>query len=154
LAVNKALLERAEVELKYGMPPEVPVVVIPRVPEPVTGEPDVPKIEVAGTLNATDVTVPVPVGAAQVPSARRKLVVPPAEAGTKPCSDEVKRFSIAVTWAAVRSDGLAEPPVLLPLRVLAGMFDKNLFLICDKRFPFYLLRGNPIQGSFSISTGL
>lgn len=40
------------------MPPEVPVVVSPRVPELVTGDPVTPKIEAAGTLSPTEVTVP------------------------------------------------------------------------------------------------
>ena len=48
------LSARAEI----WMPPLVPVVVRPRLPEVVTGEPVTPKIEVAGTVRPTLVTPP------------------------------------------------------------------------------------------------
>lgn len=59
----------------------VPLKVTARVPDVVIGEPDTDRND--GTDIATDVTVPEPLGgAANVPSARRKFVVPPPEAGT------------------------------------------------------------------------
>jgi hypothetical protein len=58
LAVRAAEEESCDVELKKGTPPLVPVVVNANVPVPVTGDPLTPKILDAGTLNPTDVTVP------------------------------------------------------------------------------------------------
>ena len=65
----KAELASDVLPLKYGMPPEVPLAAIARVPVVVTGEPDT--VKMPGTLRATEVTLPLPAGAAQVPSARR-----------------------------------------------------------------------------------
>jgi hypothetical protein len=66
----------------------------------------------------TVVTVPpVPDGAAHVPSALKKFVEPPPEAGAKPLRDEVKTGRIALTCATVKSIGFAVEPVLLPLIV-------------------------------------
>jgi hypothetical protein len=69
------------------------------VPDPVTGDPDTDKM-LTGAERPTEVTVPEP-ATAQVPSARRKLVVPPPEAGTKPCREELNRFKAAVAPAAL-----------------------------------------------------
>jgi hypothetical protein len=67
-------------------------------------------------------TSPVPAGAVKPPAWFKKRVVEdPPEAGTKPLSPEVKVFSMAVTCVAVRSVGLSDPPVLLPLIVIVAM---------------------------------
>jgi len=58
-----------------------------------------------------------PPAAAHVPSARRKLVVPPPDSGTRPLSSDVNTGRIAFTCATVRSEAFAVPPVLLPLIV-------------------------------------
>ena len=46
---------------------------------------------------------PEPGGAAQLPSALKKLVVPPPLEGATPCRDEVKAFSAAVACVAVKA---------------------------------------------------
>src|SRR5277367_5194315 len=58
-----------------------------------------------------------PGGTAHVPSALRKLVVPPPDNGAKPFKVLVNIGSMAFTCATVRSAALAVPPVLLPLIV-------------------------------------
>lgn len=74
-AVNAALDERVAVVSKYGMPPDVPVVVSAIVPELVIGPPEEPKMLEAGTLTSTELTPPPPpAGVAQVPSPRQKVV--------------------------------------------------------------------------------
>jgi hypothetical protein len=53
----------------------------------------------AELVSPTDVTVPLPPppgGVAQVPSARRKLAVPPPDAGTIPGNIEVKTLGVIV----------------------------------------------------------
>ena len=45
--------------------------------------------------------IPVPGGEAQLPSARRKFVVPPPDAGASPCKRLVKVFKNAVATVAV-----------------------------------------------------
>ena len=68
-------------------------------------------------------TLPVPPpAAAQVPSALRKFVVPPPEAGTTPCRVELKTFKNAVTCVAVNAMGVAGDPVLLPMIEFAAKF--------------------------------
>lgn len=61
---------QADVELKYGIPPEVPATVRASVPAPVTG---LPATEIRPPVKdcPTDVTVPTPDGVAQVPSPRQ-----------------------------------------------------------------------------------
>jgi hypothetical protein len=92
----------------------VPLVVIG---EPVT-------VKKVGAVIATDVTVPeppVPGGVAHVPSARKNVVVPPPDAGVKPCKLELNKLSIAVTCVAVSAVGVADPAVLLPRIVSAAI---------------------------------
>jgi hypothetical protein len=63
----------------------------------------------------------VPGGTAQVSSARRKVVLPaPLEPLTRPLVvDEVEKVSRrAVACVPVSAEGAAEPPELLPIRVL------------------------------------
>ena len=64
-----------------------------KVPVVVTGEPVMLNRPVE-SARPTDVTFPVlvPGGVANVPSARKKLTVPPPEAGTRPCRLDVNRF--------------------------------------------------------------
>ena len=65
--------------------------------------------------------VPVPpAGTAQVPSARRKLVVPPPDAGARPFAEDVKLFRSAVACVPVMAIGVAAAPVLLPIKLLAA----------------------------------
>jgi hypothetical protein len=90
-----------------------------------------PELEPAKPFaEATEIEeTPVPEGAAQVPSARRKFVVPPPDAGTRPWRTEVKVFSIPVTVATERSEGVAEPPVLLPFSVCVAIAARLAFEI-------------------------
>ncbi len=62
------------------------------VPVEVIGEP--PTVISDEPVAATDVTVPAPAGADHVPSARRKFVVPPPEAGTIPGLEAVNEFAV------------------------------------------------------------
>ena len=72
---------------------------------------------------ATDVTVPPPLGgAAHVPSALRKFVVPPPDAGASPLSVELNTSSIAVTLVPLSAIGVAADPVLLPIIEFAERF--------------------------------
>lgn len=81
----------------------------------------VPDIPLA-VVTDTEVTVPVPDGgAAHVPSALKKLDVPPPEAGAIPCKEDVNWLRSAVSWVAVISAGFAVVPVLFPLYVWAAM---------------------------------
>jgi len=107
----------------------VPERVTANVPDVVIGEPEM--LKKLGTVIATEVTVPdvAPGGAAQVPSALRKFVVPPPDEGANPLRDDVNAGRIALTCATVKSKGLAVPPVLLPLIVNVGICARNLFLI-------------------------
>jgi hypothetical protein len=73
LAVYAADEEITDVLEKYARPPDVPVVVSPNVPAPVTGEPVTPKTLAPGTDSATLVTVPAPAGVAHVPSPRQNV---------------------------------------------------------------------------------
>jgi hypothetical protein len=59
-----------------------------------------------------------PGGTAQLPSARRKLLVPPPLAGANPLAPLVTASSSAVACVPVSAVGAAEPPELLPMRVL------------------------------------
>src|SRR5215831_12031644 len=113
------------------MPPEVPVVVSPSVPLPVTGDPVTPKIDPPGTERPTLLTVPGV--AAHPPLAFRNLFAvasPAAGAGTRPCTppvpvSPVKTVNIAVACAPVRSRALAAAPVLFPLIVKAGIWART-----------------------------
>lgn len=60
---------------------------------------------------------PVPAGAAQVPSARKKFVVPPPDAGAKPFNAVVNVFNIAVACVAVKSSTFPVAAVVRPLNV-------------------------------------
>lgn len=60
---------------------------------------------------------PVPDGAAHVPSARKKLVVPPPDAGAKPFNADVNVSNNAVACVAVRSSTLPVAAVVRPLNV-------------------------------------
>src|SRR5262252_10816424 len=71
------------------------------------------------------VTVPPPAGALHVPSALRKLVVPPPLLGTRPCSVELKRLRSAVSCVLVTSIGGAALAVLFPLYVWPFMLAKR-----------------------------
>lgn len=111
--------------------PEYPMA---KVPDVVTGEPEMDKTE--GTLAATDVTVPVPVGAAHVPSAFRNLPAaasPDPGAGARPLVPPLPLsptigFSIAVACVTVRSAAFAVEPVLLPLMVLPPIWAALAFV--------------------------
>ena len=99
-----------------------------RVPDAVTGLPDT--LKMLGRANPTLVTVPPLLGGvAQVPSALKKLAVPPPEDGASPLSAEVKVSNIAVVWVPVKSNGAAVAPVLLPLMVFAGIVASLAFVM-------------------------
>ena len=66
----------------------------------------VPELE--GAVSVSLVTAPPPPGAAQVPSALRKLEVPPPEAGVKPEATDVKFAGIVQVPSARRK--LVVPP--------------------------------------------
>ena len=68
-------------------------------------------------------------GATQVPSALRKLVVPPPLAGARPLAALPNTSSIAVAWVPVRSSPLAKAPVLLAFNVLAAIWSIRLALL-------------------------
>ena len=75
--------------------------------------------------------VPVPpAGTAHVPSALRKLVVPPPDRGTKPFSVEVKLSRSAVACVPVMAMGTAAEPVLLPMKLLAARLAMRASVIC------------------------
>lgn len=60
---------------------------------------------------------PVPVGAAQVPSARKKFVVPPPDAGANPFNADVNVFNIAVACVTLKSSTFPVAAVVRPLNV-------------------------------------
>jgi hypothetical protein len=65
----------------------------------------------------TEVTDPPPPGVVQVPSARRKLVVPPPDAGARPLRVLENTSNRAVAWVALRSSTFPVAAVVLPLNV-------------------------------------
>jgi hypothetical protein len=60
---------------------------------------------------------PVPAGAAHVPSALKKFVVPPPDAGAKPFNVDEKTFNIAVACVTLKSSTLPVAAVVRPLNV-------------------------------------
>lgn len=109
-----------------------------RVPVVVTGEPVT--LRNAGTVRATDETVPEPPpgGTAHVPSALRKFADPPPDPGTTPLRDEVNASRSAVSCVELTSKGVEPEPVLLPLYVCAAMDARFAFEIAadPERFEF------------------
>lgn len=93
---------------RAAAPPVVAYIVSPRV--------------VMGLVN------PVPDGAAQVPSARRKFVVPPPDAGANPFNVVVNVSNNAVAWVAVKSSTLPVAAVVLPLNVAVATWDNIAFV--------------------------
>jgi hypothetical protein len=71
---------------------------------------------------------PVPAGAAHVPSALKKFVVPPPDAGAKPFNVVVKTFNIAVAWVTLKSSTLPVAAVVRPLNVAVATW-ANLALV-------------------------
>jgi len=78
-------------------------------PLPIIGDPELVILPVV-PLTVTDVTVPPPPGAVQVPSARRKFVVPPPDAGTTPTVDVVNVFAVRLI---VPDDIIGELPTVI-----------------------------------------
>ena len=89
----------------------------------------VPLIPFALTTD-TSVTVPLPLpaGAAHVPSARKYVVVPPPLAGANPFSVLLNVFNSAVACVAVKSSGAPVPAVVRPLNVAVDTL-ANLALV-------------------------
>src|SRR5262245_13416574 len=83
----------------------------------------VPPIEVSVTkpLWLFRAVTPEPVGLTQLPSARKKFVVPPPEPGTQPESELVKMLQSVVSWVAVNADGAAEIPLTFPRTLAVGI---------------------------------
>ena len=78
-------------------------------------------------------------GAIQVPSARKKLTVPPPDAGTAPLKAAVKVLTSVVSCVAVSPIGV--PPAMLPSTVLAASVGNCASVIC----PAMLDAGSPVQ---------
>ena len=89
--------------------------------------PPKPFAETTDTL----VTVPLPAGEAQVPSARKKFVVPPPLAGARPLSAEVNASSIDVASACVISVTGPMPLDGRPLNVNAPVFASFAFVTAE-----------------------
>ena len=89
---------------------------------PVAPEPNwivdqqLPELIVGAEVTVVAVGLP-PLGAAHVASARRKLVVPPPEAGAAPDRPLVKALTKVVCCVVVRAIGV--PPAIEPRTVLA-----------------------------------
>lgn len=96
-----------------------------RVPVVVIGLPVT--VNQVGVVSATDDTVPELLGGvAKVPSALRKLVVPPPLAGTAPLSDDVKVLTSVVNCVAVIATGAALEPETLPTTVAVAWLAKEV----------------------------
>lgn len=109
-------------EIAVPSPFRIPVTLVERVIAGVdVAVATVPAKPFADTTD-TEVTVPIPPGSAHVPSALKKLEVPPPEAGARPFKVFVKTGRIALTCATVKSAALAVPPVLLPLMVKVAIW--------------------------------
>ena len=85
----------------------------------------VPEVPVANVcvvaVRVFNDAIPVPEGTAKVPSARKKLAVPPPLAGVKPFAVEENTSNRVVACVPVMSVALAVAPVLFALNVLAAI---------------------------------
>lgn len=107
LAVSAADVLSALEELKYGMPPLVPVVLNVIEPLEVTGEPDTPKMP-PGPVRPTLVTVPPPAGAAQAPSPRMNVEL-----------EHVPDHKLITSLEAAAVNALVPLPLAMPVSVPA-----------------------------------